>query len=117
MRPTIKDYCMARVAAFIIGVVALGCSTVDVHALNASASYTMKNERVRISIEGMHCTSCAHGIKAMLKRTPGVISAEVSFEQREATVEYDAERTTPAKIVEAINNLGYKAKVKEEKET
>ena len=57
------------------------------------------------------------GIKAMLKRTPGVITAEVRFEQQEAIVEYDPVRTSPVKIVEAIKNLGYKAKVKEEKET
>lgn len=52
----------------------------------------------------------------MLKRTPGVITAEVSFEQREAIVEYDPERTAPEKIIEAIEKMGYKAKVKAEKE-
>jgi P-type Cu+ transporter len=52
------------------------------------------------------------GIKAMLKRTPGVISAEVSFEWREADVEYDQERTTREKIIEAITKLGYKATIK-----
>ena len=100
----------AHVMACAIAIVALTLSA-------ATVSYAIENKRVKIAIEGMHCTSCAQGIKAMLKRTPGVISAEVSFEQREATVEYDAEHTTPAKIVEAINNLGYKAKMKEGKET
>ena len=74
------------------------------------------NERVLIAIDGMHCTTCANGIKAMLKRTPGVISAEVSYERREADVEYDSSRTSPEKIVEAISNLGYKASVKEKRE-
>ena len=82
----------------------------------ATVSYAVENKQVKIAIEGMHCTSCAQGIKAMLKRTPGVIAAEVSFEQREAVVEYDPERTAPEKIVGAIEKLGYKAKVKEEKE-
>jgi periplasmic mercuric ion binding protein len=81
----------------------------------AGASFSasvVKSERVKIAIEGMSCTSCANGIKAMLKRTPGVISAEVSFERREAVVEYDSERTSREKIVEAITKLGYKASVK-----
>lgn len=78
-------------------------------AISASA---VKSERVKIAIEGMSCTSCANGIKAMLKRTPGVISAEVGFERREADVEYDSEGTTREKIVEAITKLGYKASVK-----
>jgi copper chaperone CopZ len=78
----------------------------------ANSAGAVKPERVTVAIEGMSCTSCASGIKAMLKRTPGVISAEVSFERREADVEYDPERTTREKIVEAITKLGYKATVK-----
>jgi len=60
----------------------------------------------------MSCTSCARGIEAMLKRTEGVVSADVSYDRREARVEYDPERTTPEKLVEAITNMGYSAKVK-----
>jgi len=78
----------------------------------ANSASALKSERVIVAIEGMSCTSCASGIKAMLKRTPGVISAEVSFERREADVEYDRERTTREKIIEAITKLGYKATVK-----
>lgn len=109
---------MAFVIGAIVLLVALGYGTPDAHSLSAAATpRLMKNERVKIAIEGMHCTSCANGIKAMLKRTPGVITVEVSFERREAIVEYDSSRTSLEKVVEAINNLGYKAKVKEEKGT
>lgn len=48
----------------------------------------------------------------MLKRTPGVISEEMSFARREADVEYDSERATREKIIEAITKRGYKASVK-----
>ena len=61
--------------------------------------------------------SCASGIKAMLKRTPAVVSAEVNYERREADVEYDASSTSPEKIVDAVNKMGYKASVKEHRET
>lgn len=71
-----------------------------------------KTERATFAIEGMSCTSCAAGIKAMLKRTPGVTSAEVSFERKEAVVEFNPSETSREKIVEAINDMGYKAKVK-----
>jgi len=76
------------------------------------AASAVKTERALIAIEGMSCTSCASGIKAILKRTPGVISAEVSYERREAIVDYDADKTSREKIVEAITKLGYKATVK-----
>lgn len=101
-----------KAAQMMVCAIAIAMLTLNV----AAASYAVENKRVKIAIEGMHCTSCAQGIKAMLKRTPGVITAEVSFEQREAIVEYDLERTVPEKIVEAIEKMGYKAKVKEEKE-
>lgn len=105
---------MAFVIGAIVFLTALGPIAPSVHLLSAEATpYALKNERVKIAVEGMHCTSCAQGIKAMLKRTPGVVSAEVSFEQKEAIVEYDSSRTSAEKVVEAINNMGYKAKVKE----
>ena len=78
-----------------------------------AATTPAENARVLLAIEGMHCVSCASGIKAMLKRTPGVVSAEVSYERCEAEVEYDPSRTSTEKIIEAITNLGYKASVKE----
>jgi len=95
----------------------LGCFASYASLKSAVAAVTViKNDHVLIAIEGMHCKSCADGIKAMLKRTPGVVSAEVSFERREADVEYDPSRTSPERIVEAITSMGYKASVKEQRE-
>ena len=83
------------------------------HSSSVAASTTSaQTERVTIAIEGMHCGSCASGIKAMLKRTAGVISTEVSYERKEAVVEYEPGRVTREKIVEVIANMGYKANVK-----
>lgn len=78
----------------------------------AAEAAQAKAERVVIGIEGMHCGGCASGVKAMLKRTPGVISAEVSYEEKQAEVEFDPSATTREKLVEAVNNMGYKASVK-----
>lgn len=77
-----------------------------------SSSNNYRTERVAVTIEGMHCNNCAAGVKAMLKRTPGVIGVEVSYREKQAVVDYDSEKTTPEKIVEAINNLGYRASIK-----
>ena len=68
--------------------------------------------RVTLSLSGMHCESCAAGIAAMLKRTDGVMKADVSYDERRANVDYDAAKTSPEKIVEAIEKLGYKAVIK-----
>lgn len=80
-------------------------------AVAASAGET-KPATVTLSITGMHCGGCASGITAMLKRTAGVIKADVSFEKKSATVDYDAGKTTPAKIVETVEKMGFKVAVK-----
>jgi len=73
-----------------------------------------KNGRVAVTVEGMSCpTSCPAGIVAMLNRTPGVISAEASFENKEASVEFDPATVSREKIVEAITNMGYRASIKQ----
>lgn len=71
-----------------------------------------KTERVQIAIEGMTCSSCAVGVRMMLKRTEGVLYAKASYERKEAIVRYDPSRTTEDKILAAITNFGYGAKVK-----
>jgi mercuric ion binding protein len=68
--------------------------------------------QVTLAISGMHCSSCAEGINAMLKRTEGVVKTDVSYEDRQAVVDYDEAKTSPEKIVAAIEKIGYKAKIK-----
>ncbi|MDQ3666884.1 MAG: cation transporter [Acidobacteriota bacterium] len=110
----IRRMVLAVVGVFAIAVA--GAFGLVVLAQLPTASNTIiaipKTERVVIAIEGMHCGGCASGVKAMLKRTAGVVSADVSFEQKEAKVEFDSSATSREKIVEAINNMGYKASVK-----
>lgn len=65
-----------------------------------------------LDIKGMHCTGCASGIEAMLKRVDGVTKAQVSFEDRVATVSYDPTKATAEKIIETIEKMGYKAAAK-----
>ena len=72
------------------------------------------SSRVVLAVTGMHCGSCADGITAMLKRTEGVLEVSTSFEDRESQVRFDPAITSPAKLIEAIEKLGYKASVKPE---
>lgn len=71
-----------------------------------------RTRRVVLAVSGMYCGSCASGIKAMLKRTDGVTSAEVSYAKKEAVMDFDPSKTSTEKIIEAIANLGYTAKRK-----
>src|SRR6266581_5344042 len=65
-----------------------------------------------LHIEGMTCAGCETAVKMVLKKTTGVISSEVSYEQKRAVVTYDASKTTPAKIAAAVADaLSYKVTV------
>lgn len=67
-------------------------------------------ETVTVEVEGMTCESCEVPIKAALDKTPGVRSAEVSFKNGNARIQYDPTQTNLDKIKSAINSTGYKAK-------
>lgn len=101
---------------FVVVAIALYVSAASPGQTLENQSYlvgtNVQTERITIAVGGMRCDSCAAGIRAMLKRTSGVVSAAVSYQRKEVIVEYDPAKITPERVVEAINNLGYKAKVK-----
>ncbi len=102
-------------AVAALGIYSRGNVVVGIKSLTVGTgdSTAAKNGRVSVAVEGMSCpTSCPAGIVAMLNRTPGVLSAKASFENKEANVEFDPAAVSSEKIVEAINNMGYKAKLK-----
>jgi len=64
----------------------------------------------RLSIEGMHCASCASRIEAELARVPGVVGASVSLTAEEATVRYAPGRDELPSLEDAVARAGYKAR-------
>jgi len=71
--------------------------------------------RVTLRIDGMTCGSCAAAVKVKLERTGGVREVRVTFGEQRARVVYDARQVTPQRMIEAIEDLGYKARVDEER--
>jgi copper chaperone CopZ len=63
-----------------------------------------------LAISGMHCEGCARGITSELKRTPGVVRAEVSFTNKLAVVAYDTNRVSLKTLQDVIAQAGYAAK-------
>ncbi|OGZ46131.1 MAG: hypothetical protein A3C84_05155 [Candidatus Ryanbacteria bacterium RIFCSPHIGHO2_02_FULL_48_12] len=66
-------------------------------------------EKVTFNIEGMHCGSCAVGIQMLTSQMDGVTSAEVTYEGKKGTFEYDPTKVKKEDIIKAIADLGYKA--------
>jgi Cu+-exporting ATPase len=64
-------------------------------------------EKVTIPIKGMHCASCALVIEKTLKKTEGISEVRVNYGTEKATIEYDKDRVSLAKMSDSIKPFGY----------
>lgn len=64
----------------------------------------------RINIDGMTCQSCVRNITENISTKSGVINISVSLEDKCATVQYDNSLTSPTKIAEMIEDMGFDAR-------
>ena len=64
-----------------------------------------------IKILGMHCNGCAETVKAVIEREPGVQSALISYDDAQARILYDASATSEDRLISAIQQLGYRARL------
>ncbi|SFI61967.1 heavy metal translocating P-type ATPase [Thermoflavimicrobium dichotomicum] len=73
------------------------------------------NETVELHLMGMTCAACANRIEKGLNRLPGVSQATVNFALETAHVEYSPAEVSPEDLIQKVKQLGYDAKIKEEK--
>jgi Cu+-exporting ATPase len=66
---------------------------------------------IALTVEGMTCASCAVAVRIALRRLNGVRDARVSVEEKRAVVSYEPTKVTPQQIVDAVNSLGYHARL------
>lgn len=74
-------------------------------------------ETLKLSIKGMHCSSCAGLIEKSLKKVPGVKQANVNFAAEKASILFDENATSVKNLVEAIFRAGYRAEEVDAKDT
>jgi len=66
-------------------------------------------QTVVLNIGGMNCGGCVKNVTGILQGVDGVASAAVSLEEKNATVSFDPAKTTPAALVEAVEDGGFDA--------
>ena len=74
-------------------------------------------QTVTLAVKGMTCAGCELATRTVLKRLPGVATADVSYEKRTAVVTYEPAKVTVTQMVAAIKTLGYTATKVELKST
>jgi P-type Cu+ transporter len=71
---------------------------------------TVATERLELPIEGMTCASCASRIERKLNKLDGV-TASVNYATEKAAVEYDPAQVTPGALIDAVEQVGYSARL------
>lgn len=66
-------------------------------------------EDLTLSIQGMSCGHCVQSITTLLSTLEGVKVDQVTI--GEATLGYNPQRITPEKIIHAIEEAGYEARL------
>ncbi|MRN39086.1 hypothetical protein CRG49_011745 [Neisseria sp. N95_16] len=66
-------------------------------------------ETITLNVEGMTCGGCVKSVTRILENTDGVTKAEVSLENKNAVIEFDAAKTNADALVEAIEDGGFDA--------
>jgi len=61
---------------------------------------------VTLKVTGMTCESCARGVQSALTKVAGVNAAQVSLDQGQAVVSYDAKKVNTAQLVAAVAKAG-----------
>lgn len=66
---------------------------------------------VKLRVSGMTCGHCQEKVEKALKATAGVYAAVVDWRDGEAEVDCDDDTVTVQKLVAAVENTGYGAKL------
>jgi Cu+-exporting ATPase len=66
-----------------------------------------KLEDAELPIGGMTCAACARTVELQLAHSPGVGKASVNFATRTASVSFDPAQTGIAKLIAAVEDVGY----------
>lgn len=67
---------------------------------------------VTLKVSGMTCMGCVNTIDNALAETEGVITKTVSLPDSAAVVKFDPAKTDQDKLILAIQDAGYKAKLR-----
>jgi Cu+-exporting ATPase len=83
--------------------------TAPPHLRTREVAVVREGEQMKktIRITDMHCANCALNIEKGLSRTEGVENANVNFTTEKASVEFDENKVSEAKLLERIKELGY----------
>lgn len=68
----------------------------------------LQGQTLKLTISGMHCSSCAMNIDNNLEEIPGVISSKTNYAKGKTEVIFQPGKSVAGPAKKAIEQLGYK---------
>jgi mercuric ion binding protein len=66
---------------------------------------------VTLAVENMTCGTCPIVVRKALERVPGVSSTTIDFDKKTATVTFDPDKATLARLTQATTEAGFPSKL------
>jgi mercuric ion binding protein len=86
-------------------------STILLGLIATGAASAAPPQTATLAVENMTCGTCPIVVKKALERVPGVTSTSVDFDKKTATVTFDPDKATSAKLTQATTDAGFPSKV------
>ncbi len=64
-------------------------------------------EKLTLTVKGMTCMGCVRSVKNVLEPIPGVSSVDITLENGQVAISYDAAKSGAEQFRNAINDAGY----------
>jgi periplasmic mercuric ion binding protein len=87
------------------------CSMSLLGLIAAGVASAAPPQTTTLAVENMTCGTCPIVVKKALERVPGVISTSVDLDKKTATVTFDPDKATSAKLAQATTEAGFPSKV------
>jgi mercuric ion binding protein len=79
--------------------------------LTISVAFAAEPQTATLDVKNMQCQMCAITVKKALQKVPGVEEAKVKLDQKNATVRFDPNKTSPDALAAATTKAGFPATV------
>lgn len=80
-------------------------------SLAASAALAAPPQTATLVVENMTCGTCPIVVKKALERVPGVSATTVDFDKKTATVTFDPDKASTARLTQATTEAGFPSKL------
>jgi periplasmic mercuric ion binding protein len=79
--------------------------------LAAGAAFAAPPQTATLAVENMTCGTCPIVVKKALEKVSGVSATSIDFDRKTATVTFDPDKASTARLTQATTEAGFPSKL------